>query len=96
MRIGIDTNRTINLVALSISLFLAPSANAEIPDHPTMITPPTGSRLATWTLPGAGEVRKTPVVYLHGGPGGFITTGVIEKGAIQPDTCGAIYAGPRH
>lgn len=38
---------------------------------PTMIALPTGSRLGSWMLPGEGVRRRTPVVFLHGGPGFF-------------------------
>ena len=49
--------------------------------EPVMVPVQTGSRLATWTLPGTGQARRTPIIYLHGGPGGFISPSNIDKGA---------------
>jgi len=34
---------------------------------------PTGSRIAYWKLPARAPGRPYPIIYLHGGPGGFIT-----------------------
>ena len=76
-----NLNRIARSFAVSICLFAARAAFAEVPAHPTMIILPTGSRLATWNLPATGVARRTPVVFLHGGPGGFVTTGAIDKGA---------------
>ena len=46
-----------------------------------MITLSTGSRLATWSVPASAKARKTPVVFLHGGPGMYTTEGARSKGA---------------
>ena len=46
-----------------------------------MMTLTTGSEVATWTLAPEKPVHKTPVVFLHGGPGMYTTPGVISKGA---------------
>jgi pimeloyl-ACP methyl ester carboxylesterase len=48
---------------------------------PTMLSLPTGSRLATWSLPGEGERRRTPVLFLHGGPGYYVKPRDLEMGA---------------
>jgi pimeloyl-ACP methyl ester carboxylesterase len=49
---------------------------------PTMVTLSTGSRVATWTVPAtATQQRKTPVLFLHGGPGMYTTEGARSKGA---------------
>ena len=39
---------------------------------------PTGSRIGYTLLPGKNDKRKTPIIYLHGGPGGWITDQHIE------------------
>ena len=74
-------NRIARSFAVSICLFAAQAALADVPAHPTMVVLPTGSRLATWNLPATGAARRTPVVFLNGGPGGFVTTGAMDKGA---------------
>lgn len=48
---------------------------------PTFATLPTGSKLATWTLAGEGERRRTPVVFLHGGPGYYVKRRDLTMGA---------------
>jgi proline iminopeptidase len=77
-----DLIRKVATILLALSLPLcAQSASAEVPPDPVMVSLETGSRLAAWTLPGDGNVHRTPVIFLHGGPGGFTTSGVIDKGA---------------
>ena len=73
--------RSLQIAAFSISGLAAQPVWADVAAEPAMITLSTGSRLATWTLPGSGTSRRTPVIFLHGGPGGFITTGVMDKSA---------------
>lgn len=61
-----------------------PFAGPPTPDPrgvPTFVTLPTGSRLATWTLSGAGARRRTPVIFLHGGPGFYAKRRDFEMGA---------------
>jgi pimeloyl-ACP methyl ester carboxylesterase len=41
--------------------------------EPVMLSLSTGSTLATWTIPAPKPMHKTPVVFLHGGPGMFTT-----------------------
>jgi pimeloyl-ACP methyl ester carboxylesterase len=48
---------------------------------PVMVALPTGSELATWTFVPEKPVHKTPVIFLHGGPGMYTTSGVFLKGA---------------
>ncbi len=68
-----------SLAALAINLAAAGPSLAQT--APTMIALPTGSRLATWTLVADGKAKKTPIIFLHGGPGMFTTKGAREKGA---------------
>lgn len=72
---------SLRLLAILMAVFAAQQGVADMPSKPVMITLATGSRLAAWTLTGAGKVHRTPVIYLHGGPGGFTTAGVMDKGA---------------
>lgn len=47
-----------------------------------MIALATGSQLATWTLPATGGRRhRTPVVFLHGGPGLYTEARRFDEGA---------------
>jgi pimeloyl-ACP methyl ester carboxylesterase len=64
---------------LSAALLVS-SALGQAPQTPVKIALNTGSNVATWTLRGTGKQRKTPVIYLHGGPGLFTTESVKEKG----------------
>lgn len=58
-----------------ISVSPTPTLAAPSPDprgQPEMLTLATGSKLATWTVPGENTRRRTPVIFLHGGPGLYI------------------------
>ncbi|MFM9851868.1 MAG: alpha/beta fold hydrolase [Sphingomonadaceae bacterium] len=48
---------------------------------PTMVTLSTGSEVAAWTLPPDKEAHKTPIIFVHGGPGMYTTEGAKTKGA---------------
>lgn len=39
----------------------------------------TGSRIGYFKIRAQGEFRKNPIIYLHGGPGGMISDGIIES-----------------
>ncbi len=67
-------------LALLLPFSLASQTLADMPSSPKMVTLATGSRVATWTLSGEGRAHRTPVLFLHGGPGGFISSGVMDKG----------------
>ncbi len=54
-------------------------------DAPTILTLSTGSELAQWTVSSPKPVHKTPVIYLHGGPGMYTTATAIERGAVFRD-----------
>jgi pimeloyl-ACP methyl ester carboxylesterase len=71
----------VRLLAVLTFALAAQPTTANMPSKPAMVTLGTGSRVAAWTFPGNGKTRQTPVIFLHGGPGGFTTTGVIDKGA---------------
>jgi pimeloyl-ACP methyl ester carboxylesterase len=72
--------RTVLAAAATTALFASP-LRAETADPPTMLTLGTGSRVATWTVPATTASRKTPVMFLHGGPGMYTTAGARSKGA---------------
>jgi pimeloyl-ACP methyl ester carboxylesterase len=67
--------------ALLAWTMLAPSAWSQ--SAPVMLSLNTGSKVASWTLrdDAAPTKRKTPVLYLHGGPGMFTTEDAMRKGA---------------
>jgi pimeloyl-ACP methyl ester carboxylesterase len=46
-----------------------------------MISLPTGSELATWTIAADKPVHKTAIIFLHGGPGMFTSPSNFDKGA---------------
>jgi pimeloyl-ACP methyl ester carboxylesterase len=48
---------------------------------PVMVSLTTGSEVATWTLPAEKPSHKTPVVFVHGGPGMYTSEGAKAKGA---------------
>lgn len=79
-----NRNASLRLLGLLIplALALAHPAAAETRPEPVMVGLETGSRLAAWTLGGDGAVRRTPVIFLHGGPGGFTSASVMDKGAV--------------
>ncbi len=45
---------------------------------------PTGSRIAYVFIPAQGVKKPFPVIYLHGGPGGFISDGIVERFRLLP------------
>ncbi len=66
------------LIALSFAI-TATLANAQ--DAPVMTPLSTGSEVAVWTVSPEQKTRKTPIVFLHGGPGMYTTPGNLKKGA---------------
>jgi pimeloyl-ACP methyl ester carboxylesterase len=73
-------------LALSlVAAFLATTTNlAHARDVPRMVSLPTGSSIATWTLPATptqgARARSTPIIFLHGGPGLYTEDRRIEMG----------------
>ncbi|WP_292930208.1 alpha/beta hydrolase [Novosphingobium sp. PASSN1] len=48
-----------------------------------MVNLPSGSRVATWTLPAASDRKhQTPIIFLHGGPGLYVEDRRLEEGAV--------------
>ncbi len=68
-------------LAMASLLFVSPVL-AEPVATPIMVALPTGSHLATWTIPAVANPRQTPVVFLHGGPGMYTTEAARSKGAV--------------
>jgi pimeloyl-ACP methyl ester carboxylesterase len=64
---------------LIAGIWLPVAASAQ--DAPVMMSLATGSEVATWTLAPDKPAHKTPVIFLHGGPGMYTTAGVFVKGA---------------
>ncbi len=51
--------------------------------EPVMMNLPTGSRVASWTLPAVSDRQhKTPIIFLHGGPGLYVEDRRLEEGAV--------------
>jgi pimeloyl-ACP methyl ester carboxylesterase len=68
------------VLALSVPAAAQTEINYAIPD---MVKLSTGSELATWTLPPIRREgqHKTPVIFLHGGPGMYTTVSARQRGA---------------
>jgi pimeloyl-ACP methyl ester carboxylesterase len=67
---------------LSAALHITTPLNAE-PPKPQMLPLSTGSTVATWRVPAASkDARKTPVIFLHGGPGLYTEARRIAEGAV--------------
>lgn len=68
------------LVAVAI-----PCAAAAAP--PAVMTGlPTGSRIASWTLPATSDAKhQTPIIFLHGGPGLYTEDRRMEEGRVLRD-----------
>lgn len=48
-----------------------------------MTSLPTGSRIATWTLPAtSGAKHQTPIIFLHGGPGLYTEDRRMDEGGV--------------
>lgn len=65
-------------LALAIA---AIGASAAAQTAPTLIAVPTGSELASWTIMPAKPAHKTPIIFLHGGPGLYTEARRFEEGA---------------
>jgi pimeloyl-ACP methyl ester carboxylesterase len=64
------------------SLTPAAFAQSSTFETPEMLALTTGSEVASWTTPANGPAKKTPVLYLHGGPGMYTEARRIEEGAV--------------
>jgi proline iminopeptidase len=71
----------LNVFKTALAAFLLTPSISHAQDAPTMISLPTGSELATWTIAAEKPVHKTPVIFVHGGPGMYTTDGARKKGA---------------
>ena len=69
------------LSAILIAVTAPAASPAAAQSAPVMVKLPTGSELATWTLAADKPSHKTPVIFLHGGPGMYTTEGAKAKGA---------------
>jgi pimeloyl-ACP methyl ester carboxylesterase len=73
------------IIASIIAAFSSPAMAQEQqtkPQEPVMVTLSTGSTLATWDYTAPAPTHKTPVVFLHGGPGMFTTVKQFGHGAV--------------
>jgi pimeloyl-ACP methyl ester carboxylesterase len=64
---------------LAATLIVAVPVSAQ--PVPVMVSLPTGSEIATWTLPAEKPAHKTLVVFLHGGPGLYTEARRLDEGA---------------
>jgi pimeloyl-ACP methyl ester carboxylesterase len=73
----------LTLAVISASCLVSSTAGGQSLADPKMLNLATGSRVASWTLSDATapRPRKTPIVYLHGGPGMFTTQDAAQHGA---------------
>ena len=75
------STRTGWLSAVLIAVTAPAASPAAAQSAPVMVKLPTGSELATWMLAPDKPSHKTPVIFLHGGPGMYTTEGAKAKGA---------------
>jgi pimeloyl-ACP methyl ester carboxylesterase len=73
----------LGIVATGLSFLLSSITAAQSLAEPNMLSLATGSRVASWTLNDSSVLRprKTPILYLHGGPGMFTTQDAMQHGA---------------
>jgi pimeloyl-ACP methyl ester carboxylesterase len=69
-------------VAALTTAFFVTVAKAEETPAPTMVSLSTGSRVATWMIAPPTVGHKTPVVFLHGGPGLYTEASRFGEGAV--------------
>jgi pimeloyl-ACP methyl ester carboxylesterase len=77
----LGSTRTGWVTAILIALNIPALAQTAAQTAPVMVKLPTGSELATWTIAPVKPSHKTPVIFLHGGPGMYTTEGAKAKGA---------------
>ncbi len=68
-----------------LTALLMTSTTSYAQDAPTMLRLSTGSELATWTIAAPNPLHKTPVIFVHGGPGMYTTDGAKLKGVSLRD-----------
>lgn len=70
------------VLALAAFLLLKPIPQTVDPIQPRDSTQywtmPGGYRIAYTRIPAQGQVRKPPVIFLHGGPGGYVHSAIID------------------
>jgi pimeloyl-ACP methyl ester carboxylesterase len=69
---------TLAIISITPAVFAQPVAF----ETPETVVLSTGSEVASWTIPANGQAKKTPVLYLHGGPGMYTEARRIEEGAV--------------
>jgi proline iminopeptidase len=74
--LGIGTTLLLSLLAaLTVGRPLAPPAERlPLPPQGGYWELPTGSRIAYLRIPALGRARATPIIRIHGGPGGYAVT----------------------
>jgi pimeloyl-ACP methyl ester carboxylesterase len=83
VRIGWTMKCVLATSALVLASLLSVGAFAQSASPPVMVSLPTGSRLATWSIEGdTAKPRQAPVVFLHGGPGLYTEQRRINEGAV--------------
>jgi proline iminopeptidase len=62
------------ILIIILSICLVYTASGNIPQGIQYWELPTGSRIAYFHFDGKEPAKDTPIIYLHGGPGGFVTS----------------------
>jgi pimeloyl-ACP methyl ester carboxylesterase len=73
------------MIAATSNAAFAQKQKTQQPPEPVMLTLSTGSTLATWDYAAPVPAHKTPVVFLHGGPGMFTTAKQFDNGQVFRD-----------
>lgn len=68
------------IVSVVLPVLVLLTCPLQAQDAPKTVSLSTGSELATWSIPSPNPAHKTPVIFLHGGPGMYTTQGAFVKG----------------
>ncbi len=74
--------RTAIIACLIAATSSVAAAQEQAPQEPVMQALDTGSTVATWSYGAPTPKHKTPVVFLHGGPGMFTTSQQFTQGEV--------------
>jgi pimeloyl-ACP methyl ester carboxylesterase len=71
--------RALATVAIAVSIAVSTVAAAQ--NAPDIVRLSTGSEIATWSIAPDRPIHKTPIIFLHGGPGMYTEARRFDEGA---------------
>ncbi len=69
------------ILSLIVCLMITSAASSTTPE-PVLHALPTESQLATWTIAADQPKHKTPILFLHGGPGLYTEERRFDEGSV--------------